>query len=70
MTEQKNDITEKKQQEETEIDLMREGVQDRKGNEEIILTEGEVLLRPDLSEAQIRELEEVPAYERRDLRIN
>ncbi len=55
---------------ETEIDLMREGVQDRKGNEEIILTEGEVLLRPDLSEAQIRELEEVPAYERRDLRIN
>lgn len=55
---------------ETEIDLMREGVQDRKGNEEIILTEGEVLLRPDLSEAQIRELEEVSAYERRDLRIN
>ncbi len=55
---------------ETEIDLMSGDARRRKNEEKIILREADVRLHPNLTPAEIRELEDFPAYERRDLLIN
>ena len=55
---------------ETEIDLMCGDARRRKNEEKIILREADVRLHPNLTPAEIRELEDFPAYERRDLLIN
>ena len=48
---------------------------DKEGNthnliQPIVLKEEDVVLKPGLTAAKIRELENTPAFERRDLRIN
>lgn len=55
---------------ETEVDLLSQRNVGQQENDRIVLTEDEVALKTDLTEAQIRKLETTPAYERRNLRIN
>lgn len=54
---------------ETEVDLLSHQKGGR-GKDLVTLAEEEVVVRPDLTEEQVRHLETTPAYERRDLRIN
>lgn len=55
---------------ETEVDLLAQKNMGQRGNDRIVLTEEEVVVKPDLTDAQIRKLETMPAYERRNLRMN
>lgn len=55
---------------ETEVDLLSQRNVGQQEKDRIVLTEDEVALKTDLTEAQIRKLETTPAYERRNLRIN
>lgn len=55
---------------ETEVDLLAQKNTGQRGTGRIVLTEEEVVVKPDLTDAQIRKLEATPAYERRNLRMN
>ena len=55
---------------ETEVDLLAQKNTGQRGTDRIVLTEEEVVVKPDLTDAQIRKLEATPAYERRNLRMN
>ena len=55
---------------ETEVDLLAQKNMGQRGTDRIVLTEEEVVVKPDLTDAQIRKLEATPAYERRNLRMN
>ncbi len=55
---------------ETEVDLLAQKNTGQRGTDWIVLTEEEVVVKPDLTDAQIRKLEATPAYERRNLRMN
>ena len=55
---------------ETEVYLLSQKNTGQRGTDRIVLTEEEVVVKPDLTDAQIRKLEATPAYERRNLRMN
>lgn len=55
---------------ETEVDLLAQKNMGQRGNDRVVLTEEEVVVKPDLTDVQIRKLESTPAYERRNLRMN
>lgn len=52
-----------------DIELLDQCQDEKKEDKPVLLKEEEIALRPDLSDSEIEELEKIPAYKRRNIRV-